>query len=82
MMAVEHAETPRRQHQQSGAREQDTHQCDRQLALVAPLNPGAITAISQGVAHTPRATRIATPSASSAPTPHASVSAVSVVALA
>ena len=35
VVAVENAEAPRRQHEQAGAREQDAHERDRQLALLA-----------------------------------------------
>ena len=34
-MAVQHAEAPRGQHEQPGARKQDAHELDGQLALVA-----------------------------------------------
>ena len=38
-MAVEHAQAPRRQHQQPGARKQDAHELNRERALIA-VEPG------------------------------------------
>ena len=76
-MAVEDAEAPRRQHEQTGARKQDADDRDRQLRASRPRSPGAMSATSSGVASTPSSTSVPVTSASSAATAPATRAACS-----
>ena len=46
-MAVEDTEAPGGEHEQPGAGKEDAHERDRQLARLAPANPGAMSSMSQ-----------------------------------